>query len=411
MRALGQNPTNKDVTKILGNPSADGKPPLTGCRCQWPSPGPPLTSTLRWLLLGGSPWSNLCFWQIWPTRGSTLTLSCPCWRRSTPFPRAPLTTTLRVCASSTRRATAQSWVLSCALCCPPWVGLKSPSPNIEAEKIACLALAACETDSVILTWIPLGLQERRCPSLRLRPSWLARRTRTAACTMRVRPDFPRVPFVLFLIQTSHMDFPLSSFRQAHHVCVRGQQEECWGDCSSSTGSPTVSRTSTTPCQRPTKERQGLWTRDVEENPSCCILFSFHFKPSSILERPHRLSGVDPTYHSASAPPGACLHLPHGVRNGGEGVTAHQVRVDPSLPTATSFSHDITDPAMPKVLEKGCGQTATYLPISLKSFIYCHSVHYRINFSNLHPIFDPSFVLNFTFRNISPYKSRCTTSWQ
>lgn len=25
MRALGQNPTNKDVTKILGNPSADGE--------------------------------------------------------------------------------------------------------------------------------------------------------------------------------------------------------------------------------------------------------------------------------------------------------------------------------------------------------------------------------------------------
>lgn len=25
MRALGQNPTNKDVTKILGNPTADGK--------------------------------------------------------------------------------------------------------------------------------------------------------------------------------------------------------------------------------------------------------------------------------------------------------------------------------------------------------------------------------------------------
>lgn len=92
---------------------------------------------------------------------------------------------------------------------------------------------------------------------------------------------------------SHMDFLLSSFRQAHHVCVRGQQEECWGVCSSSTGSPTVSRTSTTPYQRPTKERQGLWTRDVEENPSCCILFSFHFKPSSVSERPHHLSGVDP----------------------------------------------------------------------------------------------------------------------
>lgn len=25
MRALGQNPTNKEVTKILGNPSTDGK--------------------------------------------------------------------------------------------------------------------------------------------------------------------------------------------------------------------------------------------------------------------------------------------------------------------------------------------------------------------------------------------------
>lgn len=83
------------------------------------------------------------------------------------------------------------------------------------------------------------------------------------------------------------------------------------------------------------------------------------------------------------------------------MTAHQVRVDPSLPTATSFSPKITDPAKPKVLEKGCGQTATYLPISLKSCIYFHSVHYRINFSNLHPIFDLSFVLNFTFKHISP----------
>lgn len=25
MRALGQNPTNKEVTKLLGNPSADGE--------------------------------------------------------------------------------------------------------------------------------------------------------------------------------------------------------------------------------------------------------------------------------------------------------------------------------------------------------------------------------------------------
>lgn len=66
--------------------------------------------------------------------------------------------------------------------------------------------------------------------------------------------------------------------------------------------------------------------------------------------------------------------------------------------------------MPKVLEKGCGQTATYLPISLKSCIYCHSVHYRINFSNLHPIFDPSYVLNLTFRNISPLLDTQNLKW-
>lgn len=34
MRALGQNPTNKDVTKILGNPTADGKTPVHGCEMQ-----------------------------------------------------------------------------------------------------------------------------------------------------------------------------------------------------------------------------------------------------------------------------------------------------------------------------------------------------------------------------------------
>lgn len=35
MRALGQNPTNKDVVKILGNPSADGKtPPLRAGKMQ-----------------------------------------------------------------------------------------------------------------------------------------------------------------------------------------------------------------------------------------------------------------------------------------------------------------------------------------------------------------------------------------
>ncbi len=34
MRALGQNPTNKDVAKILGNPTADGETFLRACRIQ-----------------------------------------------------------------------------------------------------------------------------------------------------------------------------------------------------------------------------------------------------------------------------------------------------------------------------------------------------------------------------------------
>lgn len=50
------------------------------------------------------------------------------------------------------------------------------------------------------------------------------------------------------------------------------------------------RTSTL-CQRPTKETQGLCTRDVEAKPSCCcILFSFlfHLKPSSLRTPPSSL---------------------------------------------------------------------------------------------------------------------------
>uniref|UniRef100_A0A3B4VMK7 Myosin, light polypeptide 3, skeletal muscle n=1 Tax=Seriola dumerili TaxID=41447 RepID=A0A3B4VMK7_SERDU len=93
MRALGQNPTNKDVTKILGNPTADD---MANKRLNFDA-----------------------------------------------FLRVPTTTTLRVCASSTRRATAQSWALSCVSCCPPWVSLKSHTPptppNIDAHKYSLLS--------------------------------------------------------------------------------------------------------------------------------------------------------------------------------------------------------------------------------------------------------------------------------
>lgn len=170
--------------------------------------------------------------QTWPTRGSTSTLSCPCWSWSTPSPRVPTTTMLRVCASSTRRATAQSWAPSCALCCPPWVSVKSPSPNIEAHKYSL---------PWFLTWIFVQLQERRWMRLRLMPLWPARRTRTVACTMRVSFSFPSMPCLLVFTNVERETFEhtrscFCSFRQAHHVCVRGQQLECWRTCSSPTDS-------------------------------------------------------------------------------------------------------------------------------------------------------------------------------
>nr|ACQ58193.1 Myosin light chain 3, skeletal muscle isoform [Anoplopoma fimbria] len=80
MRALGQNPTNKDVTKILGSPNADD---MANKRINFEA-------------------------------------FLPMLKEVDAQPKAPLTTTLRVSASSTRRATAQSWALSCASCCPPW---------------------------------------------------------------------------------------------------------------------------------------------------------------------------------------------------------------------------------------------------------------------------------------------------
>uniref|UniRef100_A0A3B3ZNU5 EF-hand domain-containing protein n=1 Tax=Periophthalmus magnuspinnatus TaxID=409849 RepID=A0A3B3ZNU5_9GOBI len=74
MRALGQNPTNKAVTEILGNPTADDMAN-----------------------------KRLNFEAFLPMLKKVDSM---------------------VSASSTRRATAQSWALSCVLCCPPWVSLR-----------------------------------------------------------------------------------------------------------------------------------------------------------------------------------------------------------------------------------------------------------------------------------------------
>lgn len=177
-----------------------------------------------------------------------------------------------------------------------------------------------------------------------------------------------------------------SFRQARPVCVRGPAARVLRNCSSAYRRPasvqdiyTVSKTN----QGNTRTMyKGCWRK-----PSCCLFcFPFHFvsnpplgtSPSPPRCRPHHLASTPPPHRGAS--PLAAM----GWGTGDEGVTAHQVRVDPSLPTATSFSHAITGPATPKVLEKGSGSTAKS-PTSLQGVIYFHSVHFRINFYNVHPI--------------------------
>lgn len=70
-----------------------------------------------WLTSISSPSS--C--QIWPTRGWPSPISCPWWKKSIKEWRVHLMTTLRVSASSTRRATAPCLGLSCASCWAHWV--------------------------------------------------------------------------------------------------------------------------------------------------------------------------------------------------------------------------------------------------------------------------------------------------
>lgn len=138
--------------------------------------------------------------------------------------------------------------------------------------------------NISLTWIVVHPQERRWPSQRLMPLWPARRTRTAVCTMRVRPDFKPFHFLFFFFfwisRKLNIWTSSCSFRQAHHVCVRGQQRECWRNCSSPTDSPTVFVTSTL-FQRPTTERQGLCTRDVEARPFFHFVYFVFFSISSL----------------------------------------------------------------------------------------------------------------------------------
>lgn len=144
------------------------------------------------------------------------------------------------------------------------------------------------------------------------------------------------------------------------------------------------RTSTL-CQRPTKERQGLCTRDVEANPSwCCILFSFpfHLKPSSLGTSPLSLHCRPPSLYS---PQGTSPLAAWGEERGRRGDrSSSEGRSLPSHRHLIQSRHHWPSNA------KGAGEWSWIdrqtSPASLKrKKNYCHSVHVRINFSNVHPI--------------------------
>lgn len=84
-----------------------------------------------------------------------------------------------------------------------------------------------------------------------------------------------------------------SFRQARPVCVRGPQQACWGTVAPPTDGPPVFRTSTL-FQRPTKETQGLCTRDVDANHLVVyFVFLSISSPTLLSGLRHHLPDVGP----------------------------------------------------------------------------------------------------------------------
>merc|ERR1712098_957362 len=104
---------------------------------------------------------------------------------------------------------------------------------------------------------------------------------------------------------------------------------------------------------------------LKQTPSCCCLFRFPFP-----RRLKHLLSQDIDRHLCCRstitrplppPPGRVFSTRRvGVRNGGEGVTAHQVRVNPWPPTATpqSVTPSSTEPSeRQRCWLVGRGQTA------------------------------------------------------
>lgn len=80
------------------------------------------SSPTQLVVLCAERWFLFCFTQTWPTRELSLRVSCPCSKPSSiAQTRLAMKTTLRVCVSLTRRATAQWWGLSCVLFFQHWV--------------------------------------------------------------------------------------------------------------------------------------------------------------------------------------------------------------------------------------------------------------------------------------------------
>lgn len=95
-------------------------------------------------------------------------------------------------------------------------------------------------------------------------------------------------------------------------------------------------------QRPTKERQGLCTRDVEANPSCCLFcFPLHFVSNPPLSgHHHHLSNVDPPSLGLYSPPGRVSTLRMGWGTGEKGWPLIKWGLIPPIPPPP---HSVTPP--------------------------------------------------------------------
>lgn len=161
------------------------------------------------------------------------------------------------------------------------------------------------------------------------PSWPARRTRTAVCTMRVSSLFPITcpPSFTFSKNSKYLNFSCpSSFRQAHHVRVRVQQREHWGHCSPVYRQPdSVQDIHTVPKTNQGKTRtmyKGCWSKPIVLLYFVFLFFHFvsNLQILLLVSRDTAIINTRPVgLYSAPTPQGLVSTRSMGWGHGGEGL--------------------------------------------------------------------------------------------